>query len=213
MLESAKPFRGAINHNKSRLAYYEQMRETMTQQDNRTRLKEAETRSPRSSGRHRGAGGLQQPRPRRHRAGGVAESLVTRGGTVKAGEPCVAQEQRLPGGVELARRRGQGPPARLLPDRDRGQAPRLQPVGRGRRRDPRGIELPNDPNLTGKTAPRARPAGRRVLGARLGARAGGRERPPTSSPPAARRRCASSPWPTADRAAPPSPRASKWAIA
>jgi hypothetical protein len=88
MLESAKPFRGAINHNKSRLAYYEQMRETMTQQDNRARLRDAElkiaekkrliTEAQEQFANH----ALVAAQP-----GEVAAALVSRGATVKSGEP------------------------------------------------------------------------------------------------------------------------------
>jgi multidrug efflux pump subunit AcrA (membrane-fusion protein) len=87
MLERGKSFRSAINYNKSRLAYYEQMRETMTQQDNKRGLRNAELKVAEKKLRvaeaqesfARYAIVAAQP-------GEVTEALVTKGASVKAGE-------------------------------------------------------------------------------------------------------------------------------
>jgi hypothetical protein len=159
MLESAKPFRSAINHNKSRLAYYEQMRDTMTQQDNRAKLRDAElkiaekkrliTEAQEAFNNH----ALVATQP-----GEVAEALVTRGGAIKAGEPVLRLKSsgyralfELPkADADKARQLGfcrieiEGKPLDCSLAAEGGDETHV------------AIELPNDPNLTGKTVRLAR---------------------------------------------------------
>jgi hypothetical protein len=159
MLESARPFRAALNHNKSRLAYYEQMRETMTQQDNRPKLRDAElkiaekkrliTEAQEAFGNH--AVVAAQP-------GEVAEALVNKGAPVKAGEPALRLKSsgyramfELPrADADKARQLGfcrieiEGKPLDCSLAAEGGDETHV------------AIELPNDPSLVGKTVRLAR---------------------------------------------------------
>ena len=174
----------------------------MTQQDNRPELQGGRAEDRREEAAHRrGAGGVQQARPRRHPAGRGGRGAGRARGRRQGGRAgAAAQEQRLPGDVRAAaRRRRQGPPARLLPGGDRGQAARLQPGGRGRRRDPRGHRAAQRPQPR-----RARRCAWRAIGWTPCSRSPPRRScgwatatASTWSPPAAGQRCAWSPWPTA----------------
>ncbi len=159
MLESAKPFRGAISHNKSRLAYYEQMRDTMTQQDNRVRLRDAETKIAEKKRLITEA----QEAFAAHAllasaAGEVAEALVARGATVQAGDPVLRLKSsgfrasfELPkADADRARQLGfcraevEGKPLECSLAADGGDETHV------------AIELPNDPGLDGKSVRLAR---------------------------------------------------------
>ena len=118
--------------------------------------------------------------------GEVTEALVTRGASVKAGEPVLKLKSsgiravfELPkADADKARQLGfcraeiDGKPLECSLAAEGGDETHV------------AIELPNDPNLAGKTrAPGARPSGRRVRGAPVGAGQGRRERPPVRGQP------------------------------
>jgi multidrug efflux pump subunit AcrA (membrane-fusion protein) len=159
MLESAKPYRGVISHNKSRLAYYEQMRETMTQQENKAKLRDAELKiAEKKRFIAEGQESFNERAVVAAQPGEVAEVLVARGATVKAGDPVLRLKSsgyramfELPrADADKARQIGfcrveiEGKPLDCSLAAEGGDETHV------------AIELPNDPSLVGKTARLAR---------------------------------------------------------
>jgi multidrug efflux pump subunit AcrA (membrane-fusion protein) len=159
LLESGKPFRNVISHNKSRLAYYEQKRETMIQKENRAKLREAEIKIAEKkrliseAQQSFAAHALLAAQP-----GEVAATLVSRGATVKAGDPVLRLKSSGYRAVfELSR--ADADRARQLGFcrvEVEGKPLECSLAAEGGDETHVAIELPDDPTLTGKTARLAR---------------------------------------------------------
>ena len=90
LLESGKRFRAEVSHNKERLAYYEQMRESMERENNRPEVRQAEIKIAEKKRLIAEAeGNLAKHSIVALQSGEVAESLVAAGGQVKEGEPAL----------------------------------------------------------------------------------------------------------------------------
>jgi hypothetical protein len=89
-VEGAPQFKGALEHNKQRLAYYEQRLEQMTKENNRPEMRQAELKIAEKKRLIAEASvGLSTQGVLATSTGEVAEALVETGATVKAGAPAV----------------------------------------------------------------------------------------------------------------------------
>jgi len=89
-VEGAPQFRQVIDHNKQRLAYYEQRLEEMTQDNNRPEMRQAELKIAEKKRLIAEAqAGLSKQGVVATGAGEIAEALVAPGAVVKAGAPAV----------------------------------------------------------------------------------------------------------------------------
>jgi hypothetical protein len=89
-VEGAPQFRQALDHNKQRLAYYEQRLEETTRENNRPEMRQAELKIAEKKRLIAEAqAGLSKQGVVATGAGEVAEALVTPGAVVKAGAPAV----------------------------------------------------------------------------------------------------------------------------
>ena len=183
LLEGGKKFRADLAHNRERLGYYEQMRDSMAQQNNKPEVRQAELKIAEKKRLIAEAqAALTKQAIIATTPGEIGETLAQVGATVKAGDPAMkAKGTGYRATFELPPRgRREGAPAGLLPGGDRRQAARLQPGRRGRRRDPPGHRPARRPGGGRRQdrPPGPRSPGRRVL--RPGQRPAedGRQRPP-----------------------------------